>query len=50
MVLPFVIELFIFDIELFFYKKNQDQKTGFFVDLASDLGEVEVKNPDEVEV
>ena len=50
MVLPFVIELFIFDIELFFYYKKQDQKTGFFVDLACDLGEVEVKNPDEVEV
>ena len=50
MVLPFVIELFIFDIELFFYYKKQDQKTGFFVDLASDLGEVEVKNPDEVGV
>ena len=50
MVLPFVIELFIFDIKLSFYYKKQDQKTGFFVDPACDLGEVEVKNPDEVEV
>ena len=31
-------------------KEKQDQKTGFFVDPACDLGEVEVKNPDEVEV
>ena len=49
-VLPFVIELFIFDIELFFIKKKQDQKTGFFVDPASDRGEVGVKNPDGVGV